>query len=101
MIHAKLAVTLRLRPITRQSSPNHVLTHTTTRACVHANLAFNTNPETGSIPGYRYLNNPYIPHLSLMIMNESRFNYTPSLHNTKEKGKKNTSYLEHITNQHT
>ena len=32
MIHAKLAVTLRLRPITRQSSPNHVLTHTTTRA---------------------------------------------------------------------
>ena len=36
-----------------------------------------------------------------MIMNESRFNYTPSLHNTKEKDKKNTSYLEHITNQHT
>ena len=54
MIHANLAVTLRLRPITRQSSPNHVLTHTTTRAYAPANLPFNGKPETGSIPGHQY-----------------------------------------------
>ena len=39
MLHANLAVKLRLRPITRQSSQNPVLTHTTTRAYAHANLA--------------------------------------------------------------
>ncbi len=50
MIHANLAVTLRLRPITHQSSPNHVLTHTTTRAYAPANPPFKGKPETGSIP---------------------------------------------------
>lgn len=53
MIHANLAVTLRLRPITRQSSPNHVFTHTTTRAYAPANPPFNGKSETGSIPGNR------------------------------------------------
>ena len=41
-------------------------------------------------------NNLLVEQIEIMI--ESTFNYTPSLHNTKEKGKKNTSYLEHITN---
>ena len=51
MIHANLACYTTHAPITRQSSPNHVLTHTTTRAYAPANPPFNGKSETGSIPG--------------------------------------------------
>ena len=54
MIDAKLAVTLRLRLSSRQSSPNPFLDLSTTRAYAPANLPpFNGKPETGGVPGYR------------------------------------------------
>jgi len=53
MIPANLAVTLRPRLYTRQSSQNPFLDLTTIRAYAPANQPFNGKPETGDVPGYR------------------------------------------------
>ena len=53
MIHANLAVTLRLRPIYTPIWPKPKINETTTRAYAPANHPFKGKPETGDVPGYR------------------------------------------------